>query len=352
MTNNRSPGVHVFMDCGAPSLYNKLSRKTEGGGSTVMGAHIRNRRKDNFDYVKTEEYLAYRQDFVDFIKLNGHVIDTYPNLDVINNAELTYENQKWLEAQGLKPCPVWHLGSDKKWLERYLSEGYGYICVGGMVPNSKSVLRPALDRLWSDYLTDKEGMPIVKIHGFAMTSFDLMYRYPWYSVDSKSWIDIAKFGGVLLPPLKPGGGRDYLYPSKVMLTPRSVGSHASDHHYWTTTEGRRRGVLRYLEEVQVPFGKSELKAVELEYELLENEQWAVDPAKKKGPAQIPNLLRQHITPKKPGLVEVVLEMGASNTHYYRLDVNIQLYRKIEEIVPAWPWKLPRAIKRGKAGLLS
>lgn len=321
--------IKLFMDCGAPSLYNKLGRmQTEGGGSALMGAHMRHRGRDSTDYIKTPEYLKYRDDYIQFIKDHAHLLEAYPNLDVINNAELTYKNQKILEEAGIHPLPVWHFGSDEKWLELYIDEGYPYICMGGMVPNSKSVLRPALDSLWRRVLTDDTGMPKVKVHGFAMTSFDLMYRYPWFSVDSKSWIDIAKFGGILVPPLK-NGKRDYLNPNKIHLTPRSIGAHADRHHIRTCSHGIRAGTFRYLKEIGIPMGRSRFKSVPPKYELKAREQWADGEQTK---------------------VEITIDPGVCNTHNLRLDVNLQCYRKIEEIIPAWPWKLPHRIKKGKQGL--
>lgn len=327
--------ITIFLDCGAPSIYNKLSRKADNVAKTVMGSHMRNRKHDNFDYVLTPEYKLYRQKFIDFVKANQKVITTYPNLDVINNAKLTYANQKFLEKQGLKPCPVWHLGSDEKWLQRYIDEGYDYICMGGMVPNPKAILKPALDSLWRRILTDDAGMPTVKIHGFAMTSFELMYRYPWYSVDSKSWIDIATFGGILVPPFV-GGSRDWLHPRKVHFTYRSVGSHTAIHHYQTTHRGTREGVLRFLEEIEIPFGKSEFKTVKFGYELKKGiEQWALKPLKE----------------GELGKVEITIEKGVCNTVNMRLDVNMTCYRMIEKTVPKWPHPLARHIKRGKRGIL-
>lgn len=327
--------ITIFFDCGAPSIYNKLSRKADNAHKSVMGAHFRNRKNDNFDYVETDEYKKYRQKFIDFILENKKVITTYPNLDVINNAKLTYENQKFLEKRGLKPCPVWHLGSDEKWLKRYIDEGYDYICIGGMVPNPKAILKPALDSIWRRLLTDDAGIPTVKIHGFAMTSFELMYRYPWYSVDSKSWIDIATFGGILVPPYL-GDTRDWLHPKKVHLTSRSIQSHAAMHHFRTTHHGIREGVMRYLEELDVPFGVSEFRPVKFGYELKkENEQWAIKPEKE----------------GEKGQVETTIVKGVCNNVTMRLNVNMVCYRKIEETVPEWPHPLARHIKRGKRGII-
>ena len=73
------------------------------------------------------------------------------------------------------------------------------ITIGGMVPISTPQLKLWLDRLWADYLTDDQGRPIVKVHGFGLTSLPLMMRYPWYSVDSSTWVQWAANGMVLVP---------------------------------------------------------------------------------------------------------------------------------------------------------
>lgn len=186
----------IFADCGAPSLYNKLSRKTEHKG--IMGTKFSERKFDDFSYTETEEYIQYRKDFIKFIKQYDGKIDHYSNLDVINNPILTHKNQIILEKAGLDPIPVFHLGSDLKWLDKYVEE-YEYIAIGGLVPNPTRVLIPWLDKIWKDHLLDKDGFPKVKVHGFACTAIPLMTRYPWYSVDSATCRKLAMYGWITLP---------------------------------------------------------------------------------------------------------------------------------------------------------
>jgi len=323
--------IEIFMDCGAPTLYNKLSRK-EKGAVTRMGSHLRQRKMDDFSYVDTDDYRMYRREYADFIKSHPGLFSVYSNLDVINNAELTYKNQKWMEKHGLKPAPVWHFGTDIKWLERYLAEGYGYICVGGMVPNPPPVLRPALDRIWQDVLTDKDGMPKIKVHGFAMTSFSLMYRYPWYSVDSKSWIDMARYGKILVPILK-NGKRNWLHPRNYFVTERSFVKAKQQTHLRAQPAPTVQYVKDYLKEFDTPFGKSAFKDVEGDYSLKENELWVDKPVD-----------------GEPGRVEVVVEPGVCNQYYLRMDVNLRLFCEIEKAVPTWPWSVRQSIRGGKKGV--
>lgn len=185
----------VFVDCGAPTLYNQLSRKFD---KKTMGSSFKDRRHDSFDYVEMDEYKEYRDNYIAYLLENKDKIDVYSNLDVINNPKLTWENQKMLEAAGLKPIPVFHLGSPEKWLERYLKK-YDYIALGGLVPNKTAVLVPILDRLFKKYLLDDKGFPKVKLHGFACTAFTLMNRYPWYSVDSTTCGKLAMYGHIIVP---------------------------------------------------------------------------------------------------------------------------------------------------------
>jgi hypothetical protein len=55
-----------------------------------------------------------------------------------------------------------------------------------------------LDHVWGRYLVRRDGTAKVKVHGFGMTTFDLIQRYPWFSVDSTSWVMLSSFGSVYL----------------------------------------------------------------------------------------------------------------------------------------------------------
>lgn len=202
----------IFVDCGAPSLYNRLSRKSKLPSGT-MGTSFKERKFDDFSYVELPEYISYRKEYIEFISKYKKHISVYSNLDVINNPKLTWQNQKILEAEGISPIPVFHLGSDPKWLKRYLDK-YEYIAIGGLVPNPTSVLIPILDRLFKEYLVDAQGFPRVKLHGFACTSLPLMLRYPWYSVDSATSRKSAVYGGILFPEKNKSGLKTLLVSSR------------------------------------------------------------------------------------------------------------------------------------------
>lgn len=165
MDTLRAYGMKVFLDSGAFSAFN-------------IGAEI--------------DVDAYSQ----FIKDNRDVIDVASVVDGIGDAQMTLDNQKRAEDAGVRVLPCFHFGEDPVYLEHYL-ENYEYITLGGMVPPSTKQLREWLDWIWPCYLTDAQGWPRVRVHGFGLTSMNLVRRYPWFSVDSSSWVQVASFGGIV-----------------------------------------------------------------------------------------------------------------------------------------------------------
>jgi hypothetical protein len=120
-------------------------------------------------------------------------------LDVIGSAEGTYENQKKMERLGTRPIPCFHYGEDPAYCEYYVNN-YEYMALGGFgVAANRGAIMQWLDEVWEKYLTDGAGRPRIKVHGFAITAVPLMVRYPWWSVDSSSWVQISSVGNILHP---------------------------------------------------------------------------------------------------------------------------------------------------------
>ena len=133
-----------------------------------------------------------------FIKKYNNVIHLYANLDVIGNAEASWKNQVVMEKIGLEPLPVFHYGSNIKWLDRLVNK-YEYIALGGLVPitTNANIIRQWLDYVWKRIL--KSNNSNIKVHGFGIQSINLMKRYPWYSVDATSLHIMARYGGIYTP---------------------------------------------------------------------------------------------------------------------------------------------------------
>lgn len=261
-------------------------------------------------------------DYIQFIKEHEDVIDVYANLDVIGDAEATWKNQLRMEEAGLKPLPVFHYGEDISWLKNLLKRKYEYISLGGMVPISTQDLIHWLDDLFKNYLCDSKGMPIVKVHGFGLTSLRIMLRYPFWSCDSTSWVVTGRLGSIYIPRFKNG---KWVYDEeswKVVVSNRSPANKEAGKHINTMSPMEKKILLSYITEKGYTMGVSEYKKVDPGYELKENERFAEKKSSDK------NAQRE---------VEIIVEPGVSNTYQLRDEMNIIYFLDLEKSMPEWPW---------------
>ena len=140
-----------------------------------------------FTLGATIDLNAYTQ----WVSYWGELFGAFANLDVIGDAEGTLQNQRAIEAMGLKPLPIFHTGEPWEYLDRYL-EDYRYVMLGGMVPYARERhrLMPWLIKCFR-----KAGTQTV-YHGLGLTSWYALSAFPWYSVDSSSWGSGYRYGTV------------------------------------------------------------------------------------------------------------------------------------------------------------
>lgn len=237
-------------------------------------------------------------EYCDFIKTHSDFISHYSVLDDINCPETTLKNQKIMEGEGLEPVPCFHYGEDIKYLEHYL-KNYKYISLGGMVPISEKDLVPWLDNLFSNYICNKHGYPIVKIHGFGLTIVNLIFRYPWYSVDSTTWARAASFGEISMPQMIGGDWSYTTTPTRILLSTNAAATR-NKKHYIYLSEHQQQVVQRWIEEMGFKMGKSEF-----------NEQGE----------------------------ETIIEEGVSNNHQQRKTINALYFARLQKKFPSYPGRL-------------
>lgn len=165
---------HIVMDSGAFSFQHFL-------------------RKGNIG-----EADAYREKtiagYVDFVNKDSAKWDFYFNFDYRINAPLVYSVQKKLEKAGIHPTPVFHGDDGMDWLKRYIDEGYKIIGIGGGILRGRwKDKRYYLDQVFN--ITEKAG---VWCHGLALTSLSIAFCYPFYSVDSTTWVRFAAYGSIII----------------------------------------------------------------------------------------------------------------------------------------------------------
>lgn len=135
--------------------------------------------------------------YIDFINKNRSSFTVIAALDAIGDTEKTWDNIQLMESEGIKPLPVFHYLSNFDALD--MCKEYDYFALGGLVPIAAQQRKLVgwLDRCW-ERIVDANGNPTHNVHGFGMTGQKVMVRYPWYSVDSSSWLRGGQGGAILI----------------------------------------------------------------------------------------------------------------------------------------------------------
>lgn len=237
-----------------------LSHFLDSGSFTLWTQAAEYARLNNCDkwaFYETNEFWQYVDDYAHFVKKYAVAIDYYSNVDVIPNPELTWRSQKYLEQEhGLTPVPVVHYKTDLKWLKRYMDKGYDLIALGGLVGStSQEVCRGWVDRAFDMVCDQPSRLPKVRIHGFGVTSYEFLLRYPWWSVDSSSWTKCGAYGGILVPHRRKG---QFIYTEQPYMIKTSIDApevKVRGKHILTMTGLEKAVVLQWLDEIGVPLGK-------------------------------------------------------------------------------------------------
>jgi hypothetical protein len=294
----------ICLDSGAHSQYKEYIRKNPAKGKLFFESDI---------------FWKYVDDYAAFIKKHINDFDFYVSVDVVYNSELSWKVQKYLEnAHKLKPLPVFHCFEDFKWLKKYI-DNYDYIGLGALAGKvGKNNWITAMGDPIFDLICDAPNrLPKVKVHGFAVASPEVFVKYPWYSVDSASWVIYGRYGGIIIPR-KVKGKYDYSVPPWLIKTSwRNHHINIQGTHIDNITEIQKKEFVQYFAEKGYRLGKSEYKKVKEGYELRENEQWLDSKTKKE--------------------VEVIIERGVCNYFQARDDLNLYYFLDMEKQIPAYPW---------------
>lgn len=229
--------------------------------------------------------------------------------------QVSWDNyQKMLTSLPIeKVIPVFHMGDSWDWLERYLDFGTPYI---GISPaNDKTTeqkmawLREVIPRIFSS-----DGKPLIKTHGFAVTSFRLMKAMQWFSVDSASWLKQATYGTVYVP--FPRQRHEYRYdvsPQLINVSPRSPSNNDFGAHWTNLTPLVKQRVSDYFESINVKIGEFEIVDVDEGY-------------KRDSSIEI------WYTKKRTQVVRTV-EDGVSTCFKRRMRVNALFLKRANEVLP-------------------
>jgi hypothetical protein len=202
--------------------------------------------------------------YISYILENDEYIDYIVNLDVIpgewGRVPTKEESEKaclkgfynyyYMIDNGInkdKLIHVFHQGDDYKYLKKMMRECTDYI---GISPaNDKNTTQKIswLDEVFSNYICNEKGIPQIRTHGFGVTSFSILFRYPWYSVDSTTWVMCSQFGQVIVPKYE---NEKFIYsepPRKLDVSLESPRRKKENMHFDNISKREKEIVLLYLE---------------------------------------------------------------------------------------------------------
>lgn len=301
--------IEIFLDSGAWSNYTG---------------------KANITLEQYSNFLSkYQQNFTEF-----------SSLDVLNEGEKSYQNWVDLKRQGFNSIPVFHSNSDIKYLEEYLKHS-DRIALGALARVPKTLRLWNLDYIWGKYLTDSGGFPTHKVHGFGLTDIDIMIRYPWYSVDSSTWIKHSCYGLILVPQRNLDTNPDFLGPIQAVavssVTNRMYGQTESTNFYAKNTQEQAL-IKNYIVNIlDVPWGETEFVEVDPDYKLKKFERIVTESEVTGKSCMYMNktlFFPSDIKiPEGKLLIERIITMGVSNYVNERVRANIRYYKFVLKNLP-------------------
>lgn len=182
-------GLRLFLDSGAHTFHELAYAKLGTRGKPQTSSAERLARSEKIKTMIEEyanRYATWLRSFP------PKTFDFYVNLDYKIHAPTIYAMLHHLQdVHKIRPIPVYHGDSSIDWLMRYVDEGHRMIGIGW---NPAAHGRPQRRRYY-DKVFEFAAKHNLYLHGFACTGTDA-FAYPWYSVDSTTWLKTASYGGI------------------------------------------------------------------------------------------------------------------------------------------------------------
>ena len=234
--------VDLILDCGAYTTWRK--------GKVI----------DLPRYIKfIQKHQAYLTAYVNLDVIPG-AVGVVPTADQVEaSAEAGWKNLLTMRKEGLDPMPVFHMGERMGWLDQMIDSGCEYIGISPANDRTTDQKQAWLDEVFGR-LCGSNGFPKVKTHGFGVTALPLLYRYPWYSADSLTWVLIAAYGGILVPR-STSRGYDWQTPPLTVQVSHRTKTKANirsetakfDRHFDGMGENHRAYVRKFVEDMGLDF---------------------------------------------------------------------------------------------------
>ena len=148
------------------------------------------------------EYINSNPDIPIFVELD---VIPYPVLNATTAkkcSEASWQNYLYMKERVTSPChllPLYHFGEPKEALTRILNTEVDgklpdYIGIGGRHGVSTELQDRYFYEIFS--IIQKSDNPNVKVHAFGMTVIKLLEKFPFYSADSTTWLQLGINGNI------------------------------------------------------------------------------------------------------------------------------------------------------------
>lgn len=139
--------------------------------------------------VNWDEYIERYAQFI-----NQYDVKYFFELDIdsiVGIKEVERLRHKLEALTGKQSIPVWHKSRGKDYWLKMIKE-YSYVSIGGIVTRE---IKPSEYKYFT-WMLNKAREQNCKVHALGFTNLKGLEKYPFYSVDSTSWLSGNRFGSV------------------------------------------------------------------------------------------------------------------------------------------------------------
>jgi hypothetical protein len=171
-------GLRVFLDSGIFNLTNEHARAHLMTMDEALKVHP----------TQLDGYARLYANYVRITKALGDRLWGYTELDA-GGVAVKRETRKALEAEGLRPIPVFHALNDGWDYFHELAERYERICIGTLVQASQSTRRAIMHGV----AEHRRAHPGLWVHYLGVSPGSLVNAYPAESCDSSTWLHSTRW---------------------------------------------------------------------------------------------------------------------------------------------------------------
>lgn len=149
------------------------------------------------------DYINNRPDIPIFVELDVIPFPVLNTETAKQCCEASWQNYLYMKERVTSPCfllPLYHFGEPKDALKRILNTEVNgklpeYIGIGGRHGVSTDLQDKYFHEIFA--IIQQSDNPKVKVHAFGMTVIKLLEKFPFYSADSTTWLQLGINGNIL-----------------------------------------------------------------------------------------------------------------------------------------------------------